>query len=113
MMNHSLDATLIFTLIAAFAAGMALGAFYFTAMWQTVRRLSSAKSPARLMLGSFILRMAVLMAGLYLVMGTGHWERLASAMLGFIIIRKILTYRLGPQNAIEAVPLNKSGINAA
>ena len=34
-------------------------------------------------------------------------------MIGFIIIRKILTYRLGPQNAVETVHLNKSGIKAA
>ena len=113
MMNHSLDATLIFTLIAAFVAGLALGAFYFIALWRTVRQLSIARNPARLMLGSFILRMAVIMAGFYLVMGTGHWERLTAAMLGFIIVRKILTYRLGPQNAVETVTLNKSGINAA
>jgi F1F0 ATPase subunit 2 len=100
-MIHSLDATLIFTLIAAFVAGMALGAFYFTALWWTVRQLPAVHGPARLMLGSFIIRMAALLAGFYLVMGTGHWERLAAAMLGFIIVRKILTYRLGPQNAVE------------
>jgi F1F0 ATPase subunit 2 len=103
MMNHSLDATLIFTLIAAFVAGLALGAFYFIALWQTVQRVPSTASPARLMLGSFILRMAVVMAGFYLIINGGHWERLAAAMLGFIIIRKILTYRLGPQNAVETV----------
>ena len=32
-----------------------------------------------------------------------HWERLIAAMLGIIIVRKILTYRLGPQNAVEMV----------
>ena len=101
MMNHSLDASLIFTLIAALAAGMALGTLYFTALWWTVRQLPTAKSPGRLMLGSFVIRMSVLMVGLFLIMGTGHWERLAVAMLGFIIIRKILTYHLGPQNAVE------------
>jgi F1F0 ATPase subunit 2 len=113
MMNYSLDATLIFTLIADFIAGLALGAFYFTALWRTVRQLSIANSPARLMLGSFIIRMAVVMAGFYLIMGSGHWERLAAAMLGFIIVRKILIYFLGPQNAVETVNLNKSGIKAA
>ena len=113
MMNHSLDATLIFTLIAAFVAGLALGAFYFIALWRTVRQLPTTKSSARLMLTSFTIRMAVIMAGFYLIIGTGRWERLAAAMLGFIIIRKILTYKLGPQNAVETVNLNKSGINAA
>jgi len=103
MMNNSLNTTMLFSLIAAFAAGLALGAFYFTALWRTVRQLPVANSPAILMLGSFILRMAVVIAGFYLIMCTGHWERLAAAMLGFIIVRKILTYRLGPQNAVETV----------
>lgn len=113
MMNSLLNPEMLFPLVAAFAAGLVLGAFYFTALWRTVRRLSKAHSPARLMLGSFIVRMAVVMAGFYLIMNGGHWERLAAAMIGFIIIRKILTYRLGPQNAVETVHLNKSGIKAA
>ena len=103
MMNKSLDTTMLLTLIAAFTAGLALGAVYFTALLHTLQQLPSAKSPVRLLLGSLILRMAVVMAGFYFIMGTGHWERLAAAMLGFIIIRKILTYRLGPQNAVETV----------
>jgi F1F0 ATPase subunit 2 len=103
MMNNFFDMTMVVVLAAAFSAGMVLGAFYFIGLWRTVRQLPSVKSPARLLLGSLILRMAVVMAGFYLIMGTGHWERLAVAMLGFIIIRKILTYRLGPQNAVETV----------
>jgi F1F0 ATPase subunit 2 len=102
MMNNSLDTTMLFALMAAFAAGMVLGAFYFTALWQTVRRLPTTVSPVRLMLGSIVLRMAVLTAGFYFVMG-GHWERMAAAMLGFVVMRKILTYRLGPQKVVEAV----------
>ena len=102
-MNRLLNPAMLFPLVAAFAAGLALGAFYFTALWRTVRQLPEAHSPARLMLGSFIIRMVVVMAGFYLVMGGEHWERLAVAMLGFIIMRKILTYRLGPQNAVETV----------
>jgi F1F0 ATPase subunit 2 len=103
MMNSLLNPAILFPLVAAFVAGLALGAFYFIALWQTVQRLQSATSPARLMLVSFVLRMAMVMAGFYLVMGGEHWERLAVAMLGFIIIRKILTYRLGPQNAVATV----------
>lgn len=102
-MNLNHDAVLFLVLVAAFAAGTVLGAFYFMALWHTVRQLSSAKSPARLMIGSFLIRMGVVLAGFYLVMGAGHWERLAAAMLGFIMIRKILTYRLGPQNAVQGV----------
>ena len=94
--------TMMMVLMAAFAAGSVLGAIYFIALWQTVRRLPATKSTVRLLLGSFILRIAVVMAGFYFVTG-GHWERLAAAMLGFIVIRKILIYRLGPQKTVEAV----------
>jgi F1F0 ATPase subunit 2 len=93
---------MIIILTAAFAVGLALGAFYFIALWQTVRRLPSAVSPVRLMLGSLVLRMGVLAVGFYFIMG-GHWERLAVALLGFIVMRKILTRRLGPQKALGAV----------
>ncbi len=113
MMKFNLDEKMILTLMAAFSAGLALGAFYFTALWHTVRRVPAAHHPARLMLGSLILRMAIVLAGFYLIMDVGHWECLAAAMLGFIIVRKILTYHLGPQNVVETVNLNKKGINAA
>ncbi|KFZ44275.1 hypothetical protein DS62_06910 [Smithella sp. SC_K08D17] len=103
MMNHSLDANLIFVMVAAFAAGLALGAFYFITLWHTVQRLPAAHGPTRLMLVSFVLRMTVVLAGFYLIMGGEHWERLAAAMLGFIIIRKILTYLLGPQKVVEEI----------
>ncbi|HQK99921.1 MAG TPA: ATP synthase subunit I [Smithellaceae bacterium] len=89
-------------LAAAFAAGLALGGFYFTALWQTVKKLSTARHPARLMVTSLLVRLAVLLAGLYIVMA-GQWERLAAAMLGFLIIRKLLTVRLGPSKQEPAV----------
>lgn len=103
MISSSLDRDSLLFLIAAFTAGAALGAVYFTALWHTVQQLPSAKSPARLLLISYFLRVAVVLAGFYLVMGAGHWERLIAATLGFIIVRKILTYRLGPQNAAGVI----------
>lgn len=97
-----MSASLMMILASCFAAGLVLGGFYFTALWQAVRRLPSTASPVRLMLGSLFLRMAVLTAGFYFVMGA-HWERLAAALVGFVVMRKILTYRLGPQKAAHAV----------
>ena len=94
--------TTLMILAAAFVAGLTLGAFYFIALWQTVKRLPATVSPVRLMLGSLVLRMAVLTAGFYFIMG-GHWERLAIALVGFVVMRKILTCRLGPPKALEAV----------
>ena len=89
-------------LAAAFAGGLALGGFYFTALWHTVKKLSTARHPARLMVMSLLVRLSVLLAGLYVLMA-GQWERLAVAMLGFLLVRKILTVRLGPPKEEPAV----------
>ncbi len=89
-------------LAAAFAAGLTLGSFYFAALRHTVKKLSTARHPARLMVMSLLVRLSVLLAGLYVVMG-GQWERLAVAMLGFLLVRKILTFRLGPTKEEPAV----------
>ena len=102
-MNNFMNMNMAVILAVDFFAGMVLGTFYFIGLWRTVRQLPSVKSPAHLLLGSLILRMAVVMAVFYFIMGTGHWERLAAAMLGFIIAKKILTYRLGPQKAVEMI----------
>ncbi len=47
---------------------------------------------------SFALRMALVLAGFYLVM-QGQWERLAVAMVGFLLVREILLRRLGKTSA--------------
>jgi F1F0 ATPase subunit 2 len=99
MMNNELNIITVALLSGAFAAGLVLGAFYFIALWRTVKRLPDTPSPLRLMLGSFVLRMAVVLPGFYFVM-SGHWERLAMALIGFILMRMILTRRLGMGKAI-------------
>ncbi len=109
MTFNRLDQSHLLFLIAAFTAGAALGAVYFTALWHTVRQLPSAKSPARLLLISYILRVAAVLGGFYLVMGAGHWERLIAATLGFVMVRKIMAYRLGPQSAAGEGSLNHYG----
>jgi F1F0 ATPase subunit 2 len=86
-------------LCLAFTSGMVLGAFYFGALWRTVKRLPETPHPVLLMLGSFALRIAVALAGFYLVM-SGHWERLAMALMGFVFMKIILTRRFGINKAI-------------
>jgi len=78
------------SLIGIFAAGMVLGSFYFAVLWQTVRRLSETSSPARLLLASLLLRMAVVLPAFYLLMA-GRWERIVVALGGFVVMRQILT----------------------
>jgi F1F0 ATPase subunit 2 len=79
-------------------AGLALGALYFTGLWQTVKRMPTSERPLRLMLGSFALRLIVLLTAFFFIMG-GHWERLAAAMIGFVTIKIFLTRKLGIKKA--------------
>ncbi len=82
-------------LTLAFVAGAGLGLLYFGGLWLTVRRLARARRPALLFLGSLVVRVAVLLGGLYLVMGE-DWRRLLAALVGVIAARIVLTRRLGP-----------------
>lgn len=83
-----------FYLVLAFAAGIALGTFYFLNLWKTVQRISEPSGPGLFMVRNFVFRLAVVLPGFYLVMA-GHWERLLMAMLGFVIMREILVRRIG------------------
>ena len=85
-------------LVLAFVAGFALGSLYFAGLWLTVRRLPDASRPALLMLGSLVLRLAVVLAGFYLV-AAGHWARLALALLGFVGARVVIARRLRPRRS--------------
>lgn len=90
----------LFILILMFMAGLALGALYFISLWETVRRLERTGGGARLLAISFVVRLAIILIVFFFLMN-GHWERLAAAMIGFVVIRKILTYHLGPQKAVK------------
>jgi F1F0 ATPase subunit 2 len=75
---------LILTL--ATLAGGLLGAIFFGGLWWTIRRGVSSPRPALWFLGSFVLRMAVVLVGFYLV-GHGRWERFLACLLGFLAAR--------------------------
>jgi len=84
-----------FVLFIAFVVGLALGAVYFFILWRTVRKLPDSSNPNRLMIISFLMRMAMALAVFYLIIKGEHWERFAVALLGFLLMRKIITYSLG------------------
>ena len=77
--------------------GIALGGVYFAGLWETVRKLPDAEKPVRRMALSFALRTALALTGFYLVM-QGDWQRLAAALVGFLLMREILLRRLGKTN---------------
>jgi len=80
-------------LLVAFFVGVGAGLFYFGGLWWTVRRLPSARHPALLTFGSFLLRTGVSLVAFYFASG-GHWQRILASLLGFIIVRVFLVRRM-------------------
>ena len=78
------------SLASALVAGVLLGAFFFGALWWTVRKAVSSKQPALWFLGSMLLRTGIVLSGFYFVSG-GDWKRLLASLLGFVIARLIVT----------------------
>lgn len=81
-------------LALAFAAGGALGVFYFGGLWFTIQRLPGAERPGLIALISFLLRTVIAIGALALVAGES-WQRLLAAVVGFFIARMVLVRRLG------------------
>lgn len=74
-------------LLLAWMVGGALGSFFFGGLWWTVSQLSESRRPALLIVSSFLLRTSVALGGVYMVVATGHWDRLVLCMFGFFLAR--------------------------
>ena len=79
-------------------AGMALGGFFFGGLWWTVKTSVSSTRPGMLVLISLLVRLAITLAGFYLVAGS-HWQRLLGCLLGFVLARLIVTRFVSPRFA--------------
>lgn len=87
-------------IVLAALVGMGLGAAYFVGLWWTVRKITSQDPPAALVLGSFLLRNALVAAGFVFASG-GTWQGLAACLAGFVVARvvvvRLLAQRLSPR----------------
>lgn len=81
--------------ILAWAAGGVMGAIFFGGLWWTVRRSIISAHPALWVLGSLLLRIALVLPAFYLVAG-GRWERALACLLGFLMARGVLIWLAGP-----------------
>jgi F1F0 ATPase subunit 2 len=89
-------------LLLAFLAGAALGGIFFGGLWWTIRKGLSSKQPALWFVPSLLLRMSIVLAGLYVV-AHGHWQRLLLCLFGFVIARLIVKW-LTRENLAPAAP---------
>jgi len=81
------------SLVLALVTGVSLGALFFGGLWWTVRKGLVSPRPALWLSASLLLRMSIALAGFYFV-GYGHWQRLVACLLGFVVARLVVTWRL-------------------
>lgn len=74
------------SLIPIFGAGLLLGIIFYGGLWWTVRKGMTSAHPVLWFFGSFWLRLAIAMAGFYIV-ADGDWKRMLACLVGFIIAR--------------------------
>lgn len=86
----------LLTISAAAAAGALLGLLFFQGLWITIRNLQAVRHPAALMLGSLLLRFAVVLGGFYLLARYGDWPHLLAAAAGLTLVRILLLRRKPP-----------------
>ncbi|MGD1069737.1 MAG: ATP synthase subunit I [Bryobacteraceae bacterium] len=75
--------------------GTLLGVFFYGGLWLTVRRFPTTHHPLALTLGSLLLRMAVTLAGFFLIVD-GRWQNAVAALAGFTVARLYLVNRRTP-----------------
>lgn len=80
-------------ILIVFFVGLGLGLHYFGGLWLTVKSLPNVRHPGLLAVGSFFIRMVIVMLGFYVVMDN-HWLPLIICVLGFFTMRYILVRRL-------------------
>jgi F1F0 ATPase subunit 2 len=79
----------ILYMILVLAAGFLLGILFFGGLWLTVKKVGTSKSPALLVLGSFIVRIAIVVVGFYFI-GAGNWRFMLMSFAGFLIGRFVM-----------------------
>ena len=89
-MNYSMH------LLLALIYGFAIGIFYFSSLWITVKQLPTTQQPILLIVGSLLGRLTIATLGFYIIMN-GSWQRLLIALFGFVLARSILIRRWKPR----------------
>jgi F1F0 ATPase subunit 2 len=88
--------------LGVFVLGVLLGLMYFGGLWWTVAAVSRKRVPAWWLAVSFTVRVALLTAGLYIVLLISVWH-LAACLIGWLVARMALMRFVGkPGGAPDA-----------
>lgn len=78
-------------MIFSFIGGIILGLIFFGGLYYTTQKLSSVKRPALVVITSILLRMIILIGGLYYLF-SGDIIRLLIAIIGVFISKYIIIH---------------------
>lgn len=87
-------------------AGIILGVIFFGGLWLTIQKGLRSKNSALIFVGSFIIRMAIILSGFYFVVQYG-WKNMIVCLLGFLIARVAVTRMTKKMNQPTTVKLIK------
>jgi F1F0 ATPase subunit 2 len=84
-------------------AGILFGVIYFGGLWLTIQKMGEVDRPVLLLTGSFIFRLALVLAGFYLV-SNGRLEFLAVSLVTFFLTRFYFIRKIQPAAERSAKP---------
>lgn len=90
----------LFMLAWDLAAGLLLGAIFFGGLWWTVRSVST-RTVAPWLLGSFLVRTMIVLAGFYGI-AHGAWFAVPVCLVGFLAARIAVTRFTRVRSAVSA-----------
>ncbi len=95
----------IANLLPSLLAGSLLGIIFFGGLWLTVQRGLHLKNSALIFMGSFIIRMAIMLLGFYYV-GKNNPSKMLICLAGFLMLRWVIT-RITKKQGYSKISLNK------
>lgn len=87
-----------------FVGGLLMGLFFFGGLWLSVKRLPDSRHPMLLILGSFLVRLVVLVVCFWALARYGGWLAVVSALPGLLFMRVLLIWAFGRRDAGRPLP---------
>lgn len=84
-------------------AGILFGVIYFGGLWLTIQKMGQMDRPILLLMGSFIVRLGLVLVGFYLI-SKGRLELLAVSLVAFFITRFFFISRIQPHTERSGKP---------
>ncbi len=79
----------IINMLPSLVAGAVLGIIFFGGLWLTIKKALHSKKVALLFVVSFILRMTIVLLGLYYA-SQNSWQKMLVCLAGFLIARTFI-----------------------